>query len=101
RCRLPGRQEAGGSGSMRATRVRAAPPTARPASCGVEATAIATCSTATRPHSNGSGARPTEFLERDEVRPILHQLSLKSSTGCIASYILFVNARRSLALDQL
>ena len=62
RSRWPGRRAAGGSGNMRATRVRAAPPTARPPSCAASATAIATCSTATRPRSLNSGARPSEFL---------------------------------------
>ena len=57
----PGRRAAGGSGSMPATRVRAARPTARPPSCRASATAIATCSTATRPRSIVSGAPATEL----------------------------------------
>ena len=38
------------------------PPTARPASCAASATAIATCSTAKRRRSIGSGAQSTELL---------------------------------------
>ena len=68
-----GGERAGGSGSMPATRVRAAPPTARPASCRASATAIATCSTATRPRCASSGAASPEGRHQPVIRMTAYQ----------------------------